>query len=268
MQLENNVLTFHKVKPVTSGHRVVLTYNLVHNGPSATPGLNNGGAQHEALKAALSKWDADDQTLPEHLVYMLEHEYTGLNLTLNHLKASDQRRASALLNAGAEAGFDILLCSIERTVSGGVEDDEEGYWGYGSRSRREPSSDKHEIIDIHEDTLKLRRVVRINGTDFLKDVPIKAASIVQKDPFGGRDIADEDSEGCTGNEGGFATQWYRSAGVLILPKSRVLDFQLDRSGRLLSTLDGLTQSFRQDAQSVALRDSVIRVVEIALRKKR
>ena len=79
-----------KVRPVTTGHRVVLTYNLVHTWPSAPPGLHKQGAQHEALKPALSRWDTDDLYLPQHLVYMLEHEYTEVNLSLGPLKDSDQ----------------------------------------------------------------------------------------------------------------------------------------------------------------------------------
>lgn len=254
-----------QIKPVTSGHRVVLTYNLVHKGPSATPGLNNQGAQHKAWKSALSWWDAEDQSLPDHLIYMLEHQYTELNLTVGHLKASDRERASALANAASEAGFEVFLCQVERKVSGSAEDDGD-HWGYNPVFSHGRGDDKHDLIDISEDSLRLTKVVRLDGTSFLKNVKIRPADIVQTDPFEGKDIDEEDYEGWTGNEGAYATQWYRSAGLLILPQSRVLDFQLDKQDSVVSTLAAETSQLRSDAENSVQRSHVARIIEMAIRK--
>ena len=121
--------------------------------------------------------------MPERLIYMLEHEYTEVNLRLEHLKASDQKRAHALIGAGGETGFEIFLCNIEREVYGGA-DEEDDDWGYGGRGRNWGGT--HEITEVQHDKLRLTKVVRPNGTPFLSNVKIKKRDIVQKDPFEGK----------------------------------------------------------------------------------
>lgn len=251
-----------QVKPVTSGYRVALTFNLVHRGPSGIPNLKSGNVQHEILKNVLSKWRLNRDSLQDHLVYMLKHEYTDANLTLSHLKSQDYHQASALANAAREVGYEMFLCNIERRISGSADDDE---WGYSPYSRGS-SSGPHQIIEVSEDMIKLTKVVHPDGTAYLKNVEIKEADFVQADPFKGRDADDEDYEGWTGNEGAHTTQWYRSAGLLIVSKDRLLDFKLDSTGSVVNALETATMQFRNDPGNPGQRRCLTQILEIAIRK--
>ena len=216
----------YKIKPVLSGYRVVLTFNLVYTGQSVLPGLDTQVEHHQTLKTILSKWNANDDFLPQHMIYLLAHEYTQANLRLDHLKGADRHRVDTLVSAAMATEFEVMLCLVEREIQGGVEDGDDAYGGYGGwggyGSRM--SDENHTITDVQEESLTMTRVVRLDGTMFLHDVEIEEDDIVQRNPFDGRDADNEDYEGWTGNEGCFATQWYNDAAVLIMPKQRVLEF--------------------------------------------
>ena len=68
----------HEVKPVRSGYRLCLIYNLVCRDPGPLPSAGDptGGAVH-ALKGAVQEWAADKRG-PEKLCYMLEHRWVSL----------------------------------------------------------------------------------------------------------------------------------------------------------------------------------------------
>lgn len=66
----------HQVQKVESGHRVVLTYNLVKKGapcPLTAATVCKGGAIESELSAVLRRWQ-DQQNSCSSLVYKLEHE--------------------------------------------------------------------------------------------------------------------------------------------------------------------------------------------------
>ncbi|KAL3253155.1 hypothetical protein ABHI18_009682 [Aspergillus niger] len=85
----------HEVRPVTSGYRVVLVYNLIHR-PSV--GLGFSGIQTDKLTHLLESWvsgcsgngQSDHSGWDHHikgacppaLVYLLEHQYTVAELSL------------------------------------------------------------------------------------------------------------------------------------------------------------------------------------------
>src|SRR5258708_15257033 len=75
----------HEVKPVTSGYRLALTYNLIHVASPgvAQPVLPQTCDSVDRLRRVLTKWREDKYTeVPEVplLAYLLDHEYSSLNL--------------------------------------------------------------------------------------------------------------------------------------------------------------------------------------------
>jgi len=104
----------HAVLPVTSGYRLVLTYNLLSNGESKlAAGLGDDQAK---LCALLASWTRShkrmDGDAPLQLAYILEHEYTQAGLRLDRLKGNDRRKVEYLKGACDEQKFCVCLAQF------------------------------------------------------------------------------------------------------------------------------------------------------------
>ena len=192
------------MKPVTSGYRLVLTYNLVRQSASCEdlPSADGLDYRGEGIGRVLKAWNEEVMTkrrAPQFLCYRLEHQYTNDSLNLKSRKDVDQRRAQLVLKACKDSNFDLYLASLEREVSGLCDD-------YGS-----DSCEIHELINETERSLCLHQIVDLDGLTRLSTVVISKDDIIQDAPFDDRDPDEEDFRGYTGNEGATATQWYRES---------------------------------------------------------
>lgn len=210
----------HEVKPVRSGYRIVLVYNLIHR-PSAAL-IKYRGDQVGSLnklfaawtlavensKHRLQSWDSEvEDKCPAALVYLLDHQYSIAELSVARLKGVDRHRFVQLQEACLQNGCEIYLANIEKSVTGGVEDDDY-YGGYYGRGRRLNDKDFHTLEDVYEDSLELLHVVDTQGAVAGKNLSFSETMIMQNEAFKG-DPDDEDFEGFTGNEGAHATHFYR-----------------------------------------------------------
>ena len=92
----------HSIEPVTSGHRVVLTYDLVlRSGPGAPLDLDQDPRLAEDVARCLDGHFAGEA---DRLIYLLDHEYTPSGLSVSYLKGVDAARVGVLRNAAALAG--------------------------------------------------------------------------------------------------------------------------------------------------------------------
>jgi hypothetical protein len=104
----------HEVKPVTSGYRVTLTFNLLADGEADTQGsgpladLARCLTEHFAAPAT-PRYSRTDLDPPNRLVYLLDHEYTQRGLSWNRLKGADAERAALLRAAAERAGCEAVL---------------------------------------------------------------------------------------------------------------------------------------------------------------
>lgn len=109
----------HEVRPVSSGHRIVLTYNLLLEGETDVT-----DSPRESVETLATLLDEHFTTArptarmphrnssappPDRLVYLLDHQYTTRALSWSRLKGGDARRAAALRAAADLAGCDIVL---------------------------------------------------------------------------------------------------------------------------------------------------------------
>ena len=106
----------HEVKPVTSGHRIVLTYNLHLRRGAAAPGAVVDAKLVDNLARCLDEHFAPSPS-PHRLVYLLDHEYTRRGLDWARLKGTDAQRAALLAAAAERAGCDqtLALADIHET---------------------------------------------------------------------------------------------------------------------------------------------------------
>src|SRR3954452_10164895 len=94
----------HELKPVSSGRRLVLTYNLIHSnlGPDVlSAGSNRSMAKIETL---FSYWNDNLKEEPSRLYFLLEDRLHDENLSYDGLKGDDLQVVKHLRDAGRNTG--------------------------------------------------------------------------------------------------------------------------------------------------------------------
>ena len=144
----------HEVKPVTSGRRLVLSFDLATSKSSTPRPTAADVVKSDAeLEKTLSRWQRDrlytrDGDEVRHLSWITDHQYPGAGLKLDSLQGHDRQIVSRIARIGAKSGFTVCLGQLDHTRSGETN---------GHRSRY---GDVHEIVDIEESTWSLGLVVQ------------------------------------------------------------------------------------------------------------
>jgi hypothetical protein len=174
----------HEIKPITSGYRFVLTYNLVKlassGGIQSAASLND---QRAKLQTLLCEY-RNSISRQEKSIFILEHKYTSSNLSLQSLKGRDQAVGHLLDSVCLSAGFYFLLAQMT------CETPADDYYGEGD-----------------DDSLSLGSVSAPSGLHLAKYFDADKDEILQPDPFD-RSADSEDEGEYTGNEGMPSTNRY------------------------------------------------------------
>lgn len=188
---------FHEVRPVISGRRLVITYNLVHTMVGAAPVAGALDKASVKLQKLLESWktdfdvglsDLEDSDTPDILAYLLEHKYSQHSLSYSALKGHDHRVVASLREASLAKNFYVCLANLERTIEG-------------------PEDEYEECDDtLYEDHAILDPVVDLNIGRIARKIEISHSVAVQKDAF---EEPDDEKTEYTGNEGTNSTKWYR-----------------------------------------------------------
>ncbi|PPJ53879.1 hypothetical protein CBER1_04604 [Cercospora berteroae] len=226
----------HEVQEVTSGYRIVLTYNLVQT-ENPVRNLSALGMEQDyaELKRPLKNWSASKTGA---VVHILEHKYTDVSLRLSAMKGADHSRVMALQRFAGKYNYNIFLGSMEHERSGSAEDDYDQYDWHGGRHRRGGWSDDdcdscddgyHAIDEVTDERTTLNRVVLPDevGTEIMTDVDFDDDELLWDEAFTGvREPDEHDYEGYTGNAGAQATHWYRDTVVILVPAKRTVQWCL------------------------------------------
>jgi hypothetical protein len=240
----------HEVRPVRSGYRVVLTYNLM----LADGGEHVAAAPPEPaddLAAAVrryfaepltARWVGDSPERPDRLVYLLDHQYTRRGLSWNRLKNADARRAAALRETARQLDCEIFLaladvhevwnCEDEELrrgfyehAYGGPWDDEEGgddetaeEVGAGGRD----DAGMPPLIDLIESAVGLRHWVGLRGDAEAAAAAavVDAREVCYTKPSLDLKPFESHHEGYMGNWGNTVEHWYHRAAVVLWPRER------------------------------------------------
>ena len=222
----------HEVKPVTSGRRLVLTYNLLNNMAESKELTANSNQSLDKLRSLLPLWKdkASEKTLPLTLAYMFQHEYTDANLRYNNLKCCDRRVASSLRQVCNELDVCLYFASVQREILGDCDS-----WrsnGAPKKFRNSKNVVMHTIYEVIERETSLTRVVDIYGTLVGESIKFDDTFFASTKPFDDRNPDDEEYSGYTGNEGVSATHFYRRTVALMIPKTDRLSFFFESRQRL------------------------------------
>ena len=208
----------HEIKEVTSGYRLVLTYNLVKQwcGSDEMFSASQMLQTYSPLRAALETWsccstfDNPKEDSENELIYMLDHQYTDASLSYANLKTSDRARAGALSRFARLFNYNVFLASLESSMYGNCEIEYPSSERYVSDEDEPSEGDEKDFHYIEEELgrdFKLRRVVDLNGTLLVQGINTLEDSILQNPSLEERSPEDEDYEGYTG----IATHWYRDS---------------------------------------------------------
>jgi 2OG-Fe(II) oxygenase superfamily len=235
----------HEVRPVTSGHRIVLTYNLMATRMRSTKGTAVSNHRIETLARSIQtyfetprppRWSSDSgRGRPDRLVYLLDHQYTRRSLAWHRLKNADAARAAALRAVADRLDCEIALALADVHESWSCEDTYETFSGYGRRGWRwrededeefdetdteDDAPEPFDVIDLLDSDVELRHWVGSptqvegmpGGVDSDEVCFTKASD--ELEPFA------SEHEGYMGNYGNTVDRWYHRAAVVLWPRER------------------------------------------------
>jgi hypothetical protein len=176
----------HEVKPLTTGYRLVLTYNLVHGISQMKPSAGRLEQGRRRFENLLRKWQADC-SYEETLLFILEHKYTINSLRLDALKGRDAALGRHLNDVCARNGVFFLLAQMTYVIHG-----EDEYYG----------------DEVEDGDISLSHIVTPCGGEIIPSMRVSENSILTADAFG-RDADSIEEAEFTGNEAMPSTYTYR-----------------------------------------------------------
>jgi hypothetical protein len=139
----------HEVKPVTSGYRLALSFNIIHTSPDMPLPVVPSHAEgpFAELRKVLCEWKetSGEPGSPDYITYLLKHQYSEADLAhgASRLKGKDSQRMSFVRAATEGLDYTILLAKVEYHVS-----EEEVYW-YDMDECREISITISNVVDLN-----------------------------------------------------------------------------------------------------------------------
>ncbi|ELR71544.1 hypothetical protein C900_02459 [Fulvivirga imtechensis AK7] len=196
----------HEIKPLTSGYRVVLIYNLIQK--KAGKQIQLEPLQKYVNKlAGLLKADERNPDMTQKII-LLGHQYTPENFSAENLKLDDRSRAEALLRAAEQAGYYAKMCLVTSYKAGMP-----AYDGYGYGYDEEP--DEYATMDeVYDESLYVEHWLS-EGVPPLGNIRFEEKDLLV--PFHldeGEPIVKE-STGYMGNYGPDIMYWYHYGAVIL-----------------------------------------------------
>jgi hypothetical protein len=236
-------------KPVRSGYRVVLTYDLLLRSEPATSPSDLDPELVSSLAGCL-----DEHFAPpggeDRLVYLLDHEYTRRGLDWSRLKGADPRRAALLEAAADRAGCEVVLglADVHETWTA-YEAEEYGRSGYGRWDDWQDDVDSfddetgdYDLHELIESEVKLDWIDS-RGTRLSMPLSIGNGEVCASTPSGDLEPYLSEYEGYMGNWGNTLDRWYRRGAVVLWPRSR--DFAVRAEAAPAFALDELAARARR-----------------------
>jgi hypothetical protein len=229
----------HEVLPLTSGHRIALTYNLSLEGDSST-GKIDALAVADVSNCLRTHFEARDR-----LVYLLDHEYTEHGMSFERLKGVDAGRVAVLRAAAREQDDEIVLALADVHETWSCDEPYQRHsWYDDDEDDDEPDTGSYDLGELLDGGTALAASIDSSG------VPAQVgASGVSDDeicattPSGQLQPYASEYEGYMGNYGNTMDRWYRRGAVVMWPRSQ--DFAVRAQGSPRWALDALRALLRE-----------------------
>lgn len=206
----------HEVKPVLSGYRLCLVYNLSVAKERQQPRFTDLLQTQIQLNEVMARWSQSTDDIPL-CAYLLEHAYTEENLSLSNLKNGDYARASALLEAARESHCIAYLCLVtfHETGSGTYTGNYRHGWSYGA----EIDEDEYEEYSKEETRIYAHRFIGVNGElSPLDEIDLDEEELIANVPLTegpGQELSISEA---SGNAGATRDLWYHRGAVIFWPE--------------------------------------------------
>ncbi len=239
----------HEVRPVKTGCRLILVYNLRFVDKRRPLKAPDYRAEHGPVVELLRSWaSAEDE--PDKLILPLQHAYTPAELSFSALKGADAGVASVLVKAAAEADCDLHLALVSIEESGSAE--YTGYYGRRHWSRDEEEDEEFEVAEVLDRALILSEWRRPDGGEAgFDDFPFAEDELCPPDAFEDLMPDEQHFQEATGNEGASFERTYSRAGFVLWPAARRLAV-LNQAGlrTTLPYLEDLTARWESSNASI------------------
>jgi hypothetical protein len=125
----------HEVKPITSGYRFALAYNLVRSSDATAP---ESAVPHDpsapALRKSLSAWANgldQEKNVPKKLAWLLEHKYSRMNMCQAALKGPDAHLVLRIRPIAEELGLQLGLAIVSMKIDNNFPSGDDDRWQEG-----------------------------------------------------------------------------------------------------------------------------------------
>ncbi|MGA2258558.1 MAG: 2OG-Fe(II) oxygenase [Thermoguttaceae bacterium] len=223
----------HEIKPVTSGYRVCLVYNLATAGKKQPSAPQNSAAVASAA-TLLSSLFADAASGPEKIAVPFKHQYTEAGLDPRQLKGADRACADVLVRAAESLGYEVYFALLTHWQSGEVDYDTMDHDPYRRRRSYRWSDDDEdgdddygsgefsgvEMGEVYDEALTLDHWRDPQGRQLgFGEIGLEESEILNtcdKQDWACR----QEIEEASGNEGVSMERWYRQGVIVIWPGDR------------------------------------------------
>ncbi len=205
----------HEIKPVTSGYRVCLVYNLLQSGGAK----KIGGPQFMSQATKMTELFQSMAKSMEHWpkAVLLGHQYTPTNFSLAHLKHHDRPRAEALMEAAEAAGYFARLGLVTHYMMGQLEG-ADYYYGYGRRPYYEEEKlGEGTLGEVYEEYTTIEHWADEEAPG-LGEALIREENILSELEMGQGKPIEQEEEGYTGNAGMTIEYWYHYGALILWPQ--------------------------------------------------
>lgn len=261
----------HEVRPVKTGYRIVLTYNLLLSKSGASQSPPAAAHELDSLNARVReffqtasppRWSgAEPEGPPDRLVYLLDHQYSQRGLSWNRLKNADAVRVAALREVARRLDCDMALALADVHETWSCEDEDYGYGGFGRRRRdrwrRYDDDDASltgidelpELIELQESAVELRHFVDAQGKAGTSSGFVSKSELCFTKPSADLDPFESKHEGYMGNWGNTVDHWYHRAAVVLWPRERTFVIRAKVSAKY--ALDELAKTLAREGLEAA-----------------
>nr|POF13111.1 hypothetical protein CFP56_10259 [Quercus suber] len=179
----------HEVKPITSGRRLLLTYNLRHKHfQSHELSAGNNDPAVDGLISLLDQWEVmDPQRSPTYFFWVFDRKYDLYTLDIDSLEGRDRGVAVHLRDASHGREFALYFADVRRERS-----------GYCDSAKRR---NFHRISEVWCEELQFRRINHLDGGTVAEYVTAEHECKVPCRPFDDADPHEEDYEGLPSENG-------------------------------------------------------------------
>lgn len=239
----------HEIKPLISGYRICLVYNLIHTNFLRKVELPSAKKHVKQFRALLEKQIATTNSNP--IIILLGHQYTPENFSLEGLKLNDRYKADILLQAANEVNCYSKMCLVTSYKIGTPV-----YNHYYDDDDIDESTEIDEVID---ESLSIQHWIKNDFPSF-GEIGFEESFLIAGFELDKDEPLIKENSGYMGNYGPDIEHWYHYGAIMIWTKetnaqlilTQNTKIKLDWIDYFSKNLNSIDQSEKEVVQELAM----------------